>query len=44
MSTAAPPPKPYKVVYAERVRRRLLFLAEVARDRGDGEAVEEKCE
>ena len=38
MSTAAPAPEPYQVVYAERVRRRLLSLAEVARDRGDGEA------
>ena len=28
----------YKVGYAERVRRRLLSLAEMARDRGDGEA------
>ena len=38
MSPASPAPEPYKVVYAERVRRRLLSLAEVARDRGDGEA------
>lgn len=38
MSTATPGPEPYKVVYAERVLRRLLALAEVARDRGDGEA------
>ena len=38
MSTAASAPEPYKVVYADRVRRRLLSLAEVARDRGDGEA------
>jgi hypothetical protein len=38
MSTAAPAPEPYEVVYAERVRRRLLALAEMARERGDGEA------
>jgi hypothetical protein len=38
MSTGAPAPEPYQVVYAERVRRRLLSLAEVARERGDGEA------
>jgi hypothetical protein len=38
MSTAAPAPEPYEVVYAERVRRRLLSLAETARDRGDGAA------
>lgn len=38
MSMAAPAPEPYKVVYAERVRRRLLSLGEVARDRGDGAA------
>src|SRR5688572_6496140 len=38
MSTAAPAPVPYQVVYAERVRRRLLALADVARERGDGEA------
>jgi hypothetical protein len=39
MSTAAPAPQPYEVVYAERVRRRLLALAEMARERGDGEAL-----
>jgi hypothetical protein len=38
MTTTASAPEPYKVVYAERVRRRLLALAEVTRDRGDGEA------
>ena len=29
---------PYRVVYSERVRQRLLVLADVARERGDGEA------
>jgi hypothetical protein len=29
---------PYRVVYSERVRQRLLALADVARERGDGEA------
>src|SRR5437588_4811748 len=29
---------PYRVVYAERVRQRLLALADAARQRGDGEA------
>jgi hypothetical protein len=29
---------PYRVVYSERVRQRLLTLADVARQRGDGEA------
>lgn len=38
MSTSAPAPEPYQVVYAERVRRRLLSLADTARERGDGEA------
>jgi hypothetical protein len=38
MSTASPAPEPYEIVYAERVRRRLLALAETARERGDGEA------
>jgi hypothetical protein len=38
MSTAAPAPAPYRVVYSERVRQRLLGLADVARERGDGEA------
>src|ERR1700758_2026744 len=38
MSTAAPAPAPYRVVYSERVRRRLLGLADIARERGDGEA------
>ena len=35
MSTAAPGPVPYRVVYSERVRQRLLALADVARERGD---------
>jgi hypothetical protein len=38
MSTAAPAPAPYRVVYSERVRQRLLGLADTARERGDGEA------
>ena len=38
MSTAASEPVPYRVVYAERVRQRLLALADVARERGDGDA------
>ena len=38
MSGAAPEPEPYRVVYSERVRHRLLRLAEVPRQRGDGEA------
>jgi hypothetical protein len=38
VSTAVPGPTPYRVVYSERVRQRLLGLTEVARDRGDGEA------
>ncbi len=38
MSTAAPGPVPYRVVYSERVRQRLLVLADIARERGDGEA------
>jgi hypothetical protein len=38
VSTAAPEPVPYRVVYSERVRQRLLALADVARDRGDGHA------
>jgi hypothetical protein len=29
---------PYRVVYSERARQRLLALADVARERGDGEA------
>jgi hypothetical protein len=29
---------PYRVVYSERVRQRLLALADVARQRGEGEA------
>lgn len=38
MSTAASEPVPYRVVYSERVRQRLLALADMARERGDGEA------
>ena len=38
MSTAASGPVPYRVVYAERVRQRLLALADTARERGDGAA------
>ena len=38
MSAAAPEPVPYRVVYADRVRQRLLALADVARERGDGDA------
>lgn len=38
MSTAAAAPVPYRVVYSERVRQRLLSLADVARERGDGKA------
>ena len=37
MSTASGP-APYRVVYSERVRERLPALADVARERGDGEA------
>jgi hypothetical protein len=38
VSTAAPEPVPYRVAYSQRVRQRLLALADAARDRGDGEA------
>jgi len=38
VSSAATAPVPYRVVYSERVRQRLLALADVARERGDGEA------
>jgi hypothetical protein len=38
VSTDAPGPVPYRVVYSERVRQRLLALADIARERGDGEA------
>src|SRR5262249_24992924 len=38
VSTAASGPVPYRVVYSERVRQRLLALADVARERGDGDA------
>lgn len=37
MNTAASPPMPYRVEYSERVRHRPLFLAGIARQRGDGE-------
>jgi hypothetical protein len=38
VSAAAPESVPYRVVYSERVRQRLLDLAGMARERGDGEA------
>jgi hypothetical protein len=38
VSAAASEPAPCRVVYSERVRQRLLALADVARERGDGEA------
>lgn len=38
MSIGVSGPMPYRVVYSERVRQRLLALADVARERGDGEA------
>jgi hypothetical protein len=38
MSVAASDPVPYRVVYSERVRQRLLALADIARGRGDAEA------
>jgi hypothetical protein len=38
VSALASGPDPYRVVYSERVRQRLLALADVARERGDGEA------
>jgi hypothetical protein len=38
VSTAACGPVPYRVAYSERVRQRLLALADVARERSDGEA------
>ncbi len=37
MSAPASGPMPYRVVYSERVRQRLLDLADLARERGDGE-------
>lgn len=37
MSPAAPPPMPYRVEYSERVRQRLLALADIARQRRDAE-------
>ena len=37
MSAATPPATPYRVEYSERVRKRLLVLADIARQRGDGE-------
>ena len=38
MIAPASEPVPYRVAYSERVRQRLLALADVARERGDGEA------
>ena len=38
MSAATSEPVPYRVVYSERVLQRLLALADLARERGDGEA------
>jgi hypothetical protein len=38
VSTSSSEPVPYRVVYSERVRQRLLALADVARTRGDGAA------
>lgn len=38
MSGAASHPEPYQVVYSARVRQRLTALADVSRERGDGEA------
>jgi len=37
VSTGASGPVPYWVVYSQQVRQRLLALADVARERGDGE-------
>jgi hypothetical protein len=31
-------PEPFRVVYSQRVRQRLLALADAARERGDGDA------
>jgi hypothetical protein len=38
VSVPASAPVPYQVGYSERVRRRLLALADAARERGDGAA------
>jgi len=38
LSLGASEPQPYRVGYSERVRQRLLALADIARERGDGEA------
>jgi hypothetical protein len=38
VSDASSGPLPYRVVYSERVRERVLRLADVARERGDSEA------
>jgi hypothetical protein len=38
VSAATSEPVPYRVVYSAQVRQRLLALADVARERGDGEA------
>ena len=37
MSTGTSGPTPYRVSYSERVRQRLLALADIARQRGDAE-------
>jgi hypothetical protein len=37
VSAAASPPTPYRVEYSPTVRQRLLALADIARQRGDGE-------
>lgn len=37
MSAAVPPTSPYRVEYSQRVRQLLLALADIARQRGDGE-------
>jgi hypothetical protein len=38
VTSAVPEPAPYRVSYSEHVRQRLLGLADIARERGDGEA------
>jgi hypothetical protein len=37
VSATVPPPSPYRVEYSRRVRQLLFALADVARQRGDGE-------
>jgi hypothetical protein len=39
VSTAASELVPYQVVYSERAQQRLLALADLARERGDGKAL-----